>query len=837
MAKIFEVDFRTGSLVDRVSGIVPTNTNCILDKGNKGLQANMNTGNLSYTKTLSGSYDVVMAVNYSTKSGIYDYLIDFRTGGGTGYIYNSNPVQISSGTLYIDNILYSSNTQNIKDNKWHLVIVSNMSLVSTIIYLNENQGWGSLSVSKHLFCKLYDHRLTEQERASIYKDFLNSYPQGKEKYPNVVNKPLDLSREKNNTLGSDIVVNGGFDTDSVWGKELGWTINDGKAIGTNPSNAAIYQSFVWDITKQYKLDFDLTITSGSLAFQKGSGGLIEYYTTSGHKTLIWTPGAGYDYIAFAERSSTGFIGTIDNIQIRPYTGLVAAYNMIPSGSTLVDISGNGKNGTISNCVSLKDGIKFIKEKLSKITFASALCGVPSSISLRFETPSVIASEEKAIIGQGVGYPYIILSNGVLNCGYYVGSWVSKVKSNITLLANSKYTITFTCNTNEGKLYVNGVDVSTTGENISVPTPVILMNDIGNGWSSSGNIYDLRCYNKILSLAEHKNYHNSFVQPTLVEDFSSEGADGVAKVPSGWLRSSGAFKIGEVAKMTNTELVDNGGFDSETGWTLNPSWTIANGVAHYDNVTTTQSMWNTAQTFTVGKTYQISFDISNCAGSALLRFYGAAPGGDIFEYLGYPNGHNSFIKTATLTTVGLRLMGMQGQSFDLDNLSIKEVTLPTLQNGSKYLECITAGTIAIPSKQAYGTWEFDWYKGATTEPIYSFIANNLKPYGYNNGYSILPYTTRFYFSNGTVYLGYTNINVITSNTWYRFKITRSTSGVFTLYIKGGTFGTNSWTLVSTVGGAGTNPVTDNTYTTSEYFVLDIDAGDCITNIQLWDGIKQ
>lgn len=40
-----------------------------------------------------------------------------------------------------------------------------------------------------------------------------------------------------------------------------------------------------------------------------------------------------------------------------------------------------------------------------------------------------------------------------------------------------------------------------------------------------------------------------------------------------------------------------------------------------------------------------------------------------------------------------------------------------------------------------------------------------------------------------------------------------------------------------GDSGTNPVTDNTYTTSEYFVLDIDAGDRIANIKLTDGIKQ
>ena len=244
---------------------------------------------------------------------------------------------------------------------------------------------------------IYNHIFTEQECANAYKDFLNSYPQSKEKYPNVINKPLDLSREKEN-------------------------------------------------------------------------------------------------------------------------GLVAAYNMIPNGNILVDISGNGKNGTISNCVSLKDGIKFISNKQSKITFAGAQVAYPSSISLRFK-PGVINVSDRSIIGQGIGYPYIIFTNGILKCGWYSGSWYSKVSSSIALAQDKIYTITYTCAANEGKIYVNGVDVSTTGENVNVPTPVIFMADIGNNWYTDGTVYDVRFHNKILSLQEIRNYHNSFVQPTLVVDFS------------------------------------------------------------------------------------------------------------------------------------------------------------------------------------------------------------------------------------------------------------------------------------------------------------------------------
>jgi len=70
-----------------------------------------------------------------------------------------------------------------------------------------------------------------------------------------------------------------------------------------------------------------------------------------------------------------------------------------------------------------------------------------------------------------------------------------------------------------------------------------------------------------------------------------------------------------------------------------------------------------------------------------------------------------------------------------------------------------------------------------------------------------------------------LHLIQINTWYNIKITRSEVGIFTSYIRGGAFG-NNWTLINVTGGTGTNPFTDNTITASNYFVLDLDAGDKI-----------
>jgi len=168
---------------------------------------------------------------------------------------------------------------------------------------------------------------------------------------------------------------------------------------------------------------------------------------------------------------------------------------------------------------------------------------------------------------------------------------------------------------------------------------------------------------------------------------------------------------------------------------------------------------------------------------------------------------------------------------------------------KVLTCTSAGTIATQSRQSHGCWEFDVYKGADGNAVnQAFIrdrsdgAINTGGEGYivlfNNDESIILRRTNIgSFDNQFV----TAASYIDINTWYRLKVTRTTDGEFTVLIKGGSFtatiGYDGWTLVQPTGESlsgdplvyTNNPVTDNTYTTSEYCVLDLDASDKCTNL--------
>jgi len=182
------------------------------------------------------------------------------------------------------------------------------------------------------------------------------------------------------------------------------------------------------------------------------------------------------------------------------------------------------------------------------------------------------------------------------------------------------------------------------------------------------------------------------------------------------------------------------------------------------------------------------------------------------------------------------------SYEVKELVAQDAVLKHLDKGSTYLECTSSGTIAFPSDQAYGEWEFDLYKDLDTSLLYFNILNDRINGNHQNfnGYGFyIAVTETIYFRRQSVgsynNLINTDSSYVAINTWYRVKITRTLDGVFYLYIKGGDFGSNEWTLIT--ADSGTNPVTDNVHTTSKYFTFDLDAGDRIANIVMRPAVKQ
>jgi Concanavalin A-like lectin/glucanases superfamily len=137
------------------------------------------------------------------------------------------------------------------------------------------------------------------------------------------------------------------------------------------------------------------------------------------------------------------------------------------------------------------------------------------------------------------------------------------------------------------------------------------------------------------------------------------------------------------------------------------------------------------------------------------------------------------------------------------------------DGNRYLTTVAAASsgLAIPSKQAFGTWRFRFRTtNVSQESTINFIANVEGNYGAAGQASYAFYCVgQFYLLRGgaIAFLATVPAGVVVpqNNTEYDVVITRRPSDCqFKMYIKGGTLA--QWTLVATVA--------DATYLTSNWF---------------------
>lgn len=562
----------------------------------------------------------------------------------------------------------------------------------------------------------------------------------------------------------------------------------------------------------------------------------------------------------------------------PTQGLVAAYNMKPNGLTLTDISGNGYNGTITQGVTTTQNGIMIRQGQAITTTSMPL---ENDFSIAFRVKWLTNGSTSNFLRQnGSGTSNIWIYRNSLgavvldqNAG---GSNGTPNGSAGPIGSEQTWVLTFNDATNTVTWYRDGVSLGT-GAGTYNPSgsrtaPVL----IGNLSATEANytlkdeLQDLRFYNRILTAQEIKDYNNQFAkQPYLVEDFSDLPADGNAVVPRDWTKVSGTFKGGEI-NLTQGNLIPNGYFESGiTGYTIT-NGAGGNAVLSHETsipisgvgslrVTQTTSSALTyrpninialTKTTEVDKTYSIRFKSRLLSGA--VRF---SPGDGL--HLGLNTSQSYFLgsvfsgsqqwsvmakSTVTGSTLYLYLDG-SSSAFDLllDDIEVVEIDpLPTLTKGSKYLECVTAGIIAIPSNQLAGTWEWDWYKGADANTSkFNFVAPNFAGDGLSS--------MTFYVDNSENLLLRVNNSTIASTatsyfqnfTWYRVRVTRTTAGFWTMLIKGGAFtptaGYDGWTLISTTGGIGTNPIINTAISSSIYLLFDIDAGDRFTNLKLTNGV--
>ena len=169
-----------------------------------------------------------------------------------------------------------------------------------------------------------------------------------------------------------------------------------------------------------------------------------------------------------------------------------------------------------------------------------------------------------------------------------------------------------------------------------------------------------------------------------------------------------------------------------------------------------------------------------------------------------------------------------------------------------LQCNTTGIAYVDSNAAYGLiLDCVIKKQNASHSVVAFIIDDLLAVGATDGYNLVLKTDEsIQLRRKTNELFITEIDYVNSNQNYRILIWRNSVinefitggiGTFAAYIQGKTYVITSTNylmpnladmeLIDVSGGSGANPVTDNMYTTSNYYYADFRLNDQISKIKI------
>ena len=177
----------------------------------------------------------------------------------------------------------------------------------------------------------------------------------------------------------------------------------------------------------------------------------------------------------------------------------------------------------------------------------------------------------------------------------------------------------------------------------------------------------------------------------------------------------------------SEEITNGDFATDSDWIKQSSWTISNGTANYDGLSS--HYIQQSNVFLANTNYKITFTISNnTSGIISIRDGSAAT---FVGNTNYSNGTYSFYITSNANT-SLRFYGVGGSgSLSIDNVSVKEYlgqeVVPDSGCGSWLFEPQTSQLVTYSEDFSNAVWA----KGGDTTIESGYLA----PDGTNSAYKV------------------------------------------------------------------------------------------------------
>ena len=224
-------------------------------------------------------------------------------------------------------------------------------------------------------------------------------------------------------------------------------------------------------------------------------------------------------------------------------GLLAAYNFKRNGNTLVDISGNGLNFTIPSGIHQnKDYLTFYNaDFIGSVYSPRALTLTDAQVAGRLNFTGNFTIMVRARVKSHSDFQGLVVK-GTSSAGWrcYIDGANNRMRANLgnqlvspptahTTMGNwNTFVYIFRPGTNIG-FWLNGIDLGSVDITATVTTTnnnFIIGALQNNTYSADADFADVRIYNRELTEQEIKDYHNSFIKPIILEDWSGSAVSDV-----------------------------------------------------------------------------------------------------------------------------------------------------------------------------------------------------------------------------------------------------------------------------------------------------------------------
>tara|TARA_R110000822_G_scaffold89952_1_gene208053 strand:- start:1863 stop:3560 length:1698 start_codon:yes stop_codon:yes gene_type:complete len=142
--------------------------------------------------------------------------------------------------------------------------------------------------------------------------------------PAVIGQPVGLMLDKSQglKLGSEVITNGDFATDSDWVKGTGWSISGGVGVADNATGGNLRQNGVaLEENKVYSITFTIvSISQGSVLGRFSGTPSVDSAAFTEAGTYTFFLKANSTNTSFMLRGQGGFTGTVDNVSIKEVLG-------------------------------------------------------------------------------------------------------------------------------------------------------------------------------------------------------------------------------------------------------------------------------------------------------------------------------------------------------------------------------------------------------------------------------------------------------------------------------------------------------------------------------------